>query len=388
MSTQLVTIKPAPPLHQSTIKVLACPRSYVAIQIQGLQPPPSGPSDRGEEVHHAAAAYTNHCVDWGVPADWKAFDNIAHGVGAEAYAILEGVRDNYVVDFEHVVGTEVEFYLDEKFQPCGANKAAYSGRKDVELLNETDGEIHDWKSHMRPFDAPDEQSDLYSLDMLQRFPLVQHVTFRFRFVRYAHCERTAEYTRADLPRLMSAMEHHRSRQLAIHEHPDQAEAIPSKQCLYCPLLNNGCPIPAQVNPYASPTLDERLRLAVYFSYANSENNARLKEYVDAAGAPVAYQDGKGDRYMFGPKATESQEFPLLPTVEALIEHRNQSPEDVGWFDNLRVSATKLKSYLKAKKRAPLHQFIMDTVATKVTRIRTGLYKPVDDKDTEEEYGGE
>ena len=56
MSTQLVTIKPAPPLHQSTIKVLACPRSYVAIQIQGLQPPPSGPSDRGEEVHHAAAA--------------------------------------------------------------------------------------------------------------------------------------------------------------------------------------------------------------------------------------------------------------------------------------------------------------------------------------------
>ena len=183
------------------------------------------------------------------------------------------------------------------------------------------------------------------------------------------------------------MEHHRAKQLAIHENPESAEAIPSKQCLYCPLLNNGCPIPNQVNPYASPSLQERLRLAVYFSYANSHNNAMLKEYVEASGIPIEYVDGKGDRYVFGPKATESQEFPLLPVMEKLIDWQGAAPDDVAWFDNLRVSATKLKSYLKAKKRATLDQSIRD-VSVPVSRIRTGLHKPVDDKDDEESYGGE
>jgi hypothetical protein len=48
----------------------------------------------------------------------------------------------------------------------------------------------------------------------------------------------------------------------------------------------------------------------------------------------------------------------------------------------------LKSFLKAKKRATLDQAIRD-VAVPVTRIKTGLFKPVDDNDIEEEsYGGE
>jgi len=386
--SQLVQIKKVTPLHQSTVKQLSCPRSYKAIVIDGLKPPPSGPSDRGEEVHHVAALYTDYCVERQVESDWTAFDRIAASVGAEAFAILEGVRDNYKVAHKYVVGTEVKFYLDDDFQPCDKEHAAYSGRKDIELLNGTDGGVDDWKSHMRPFDAPDEQSDLYSLDLMQRYPQVEHVTFRFRFVRYAHCERTAEYTRADLPRLMTALEHHRAKQLAIHEHPERAEAIPSKQCLYCPLLNNGCPIPDAVNPYASPTLHDRLMLAVYFSYANSENNARLKEYVDATGQPLEYQDGKGDRYMYGPRSTESQEFPLLPVMGKLADWKHAAPDDIAWFDKLRVSATKLKSFLKAKKRATLDQAIRD-VAVPVTRIKTGLFKPVDDNDIEEEsYGGE
>ena len=387
MTTQLVHIQPAPPLHQSTIKTLACPRSYRAIVIDGLKPPPSGPSDRGTEVHHVAAEYTKHCVRKQIPADWVAFDRIAQEVGAEAYAILEGVRDTYVVQYEYVAGAEITFHLDDDFQPCKREHAAYEGTIDIGLLKGSQGGIDDWKSHLRPFDAPDEQSDMYSLAWFQLHPELEEVLFRFKFVRYGHCERTAEYTRGDLPRLMAAMEHHRAKQLAIHDNPESAEAIPSKQCLYCPLLNNGCPIPNQVNPYASPSLDERLRLAVYFSYANSHNNAMLKEYVEASGMPIEYVDGKGDRYVFGPKATESQEFPLLPVMEKLIDWQGAAPDDVAWFDNLRVSATKLKSYLKAKKRATLDQSIRD-VSVPVSRIRTGLHKPVDDKDDEESYGGE
>ena len=401
---QLIKIKPAPPLSQSITKQLSCPRSYRAIVVDGLKPPPSGPSDRGNEVHYVAANYTDHCVAQRIAGDWAAFDRIAHLVGAEAFAILEGVRDNYVVDFEHVVGTEIWFCLGDDFNPikvpsesqawdrerketwAAEHGVAYAGTIDIGLLMDDQGGIDDWKSNIRPFDAPDEQSDEYAVAWFQLNPQIETVTFRFRFVRYAHCERTAEYTRADLPRLMAALEHHRAKQLAIHEHPDQAEAIPSKQCLYCPLLNNGCPIPVQVNPYASPTIEERLRLAVYFSYANSHNNAMLKEYVDAAGVPVRSVDGNGDAYEFGPKVTESQEFPLLPVMEKLIDWRGAAPDDVAWFDKLRVSATKLKSFLKAKKRATLDQAIRD-VAVPVSRIKTGLHKPVDDKDEPEEYGG-
>jgi hypothetical protein len=404
--TQLIKIKPAPPLSQSITKQLSCPRSYRAIVIDGLKPAPSGPSDRGNEVHDVAANYTDHCVARRIAGDWAAFDRIAQLVGAEAFAILEGVRDNYVVDFEHVVGTEIWFCLGDDFKPvkvpsesqdwnrerketwAAEHGVAYAGTIDIGLLLDDQGGIDDWKSNIRPFDAPDEQSDEYAVAWFQLNPQIETVTFRFRFVRYAHCERTAEYTRADLPRLMAALEHHRAKQLAIHEHPEKAEAIPSKQCLYCPLLNNGCPIPTQVNPYASPTMEDRLKWAVYFSYANSHNNAMLKEYVDAAGVPVRYVDGKGDAYEFGPKVTESQEFPLLPVMEKLIDWRGAAPDDVAWFDKLRVSATKLKSFLKAKKRATLDQAIRD-VAVPVSRIKLGLHLPDDDpEDKEKERNGE
>lgn len=404
--TELVHIKPAPPLSQSLVKVLSCPRSYRAIVVDGLKPPPSGPSDRGTEVHYVAAAYTDHCVAKGIAGDWVAFDRIASSVGAEAFAILEGVRDNYTVDFEHVVGTEIWFCLDDNFKPvpmpeldessdwtreekeswASANGVAYQGTIDIGLLKDNQGGIDDWKSNLRPFDAPDAQSDQYALAWFQLNPQIDSLRFRFRFVRYAHCERTADYTRKDLPRLMAAFEHHRAKQIFIHEHPEKAEAIPSKQCLYCPLLKQGCPIDQTVNPYATPDMNERVKRAVYLSYANAENNTALKEWVDATGESIEYQDSNGNRYVFGPRATESLEFPLLRVMEKLIDWKGAAPDDVAWFDKLRVSSSKLKPYLKAKKRATLDQSIRD-VAILVSKIRTGLHKPVDDKDEPEEYGG-
>ena len=401
MSTSLVKIQPAPPLSQSKIKLLACPRSYRAVEVDGLQPPPSGPSDRGTEVHKVAAEYTDHCVDKGVPVDWAAFDRIANSVGAEAAAILEGVRDNYKVDFEHVVGTEIWFCLDSQFQPIRvpeeswnwtraqkrewstANGVVFEGTIDVGLLlSETDGQVDDWKSNLRPFDAPDEQSDAYSLAWMMLYPTLQTVRFRFRFVRYRNCERVAEYTREDLPRLMSALEHYRAKQLAIHAHPDQAEAIPSKQCLYCPLLNNGCPIDPMVNSWAQGGPGEWIRRAVYLSYSVAQNNERMKEYVQASGSSIEYRDGTGTLYAFGARPTESLEFPLIPTMQRLIDWKSAAPDDVAWFDQLVVGSTALKSKLKAKKRAVLDQAIRDC-ARPISKIKTALHKPIDDGPKEE-----
>ena len=115
--SQLVQITKAPPLSQSRIERLACPRSYAALTIEGLESPASLASDRGTEIHKVAADYTAHCVKAKVSADWITFDRLAAKVGAEAAAILEGVRDIYAVDFENTVAWEHTFWLDDDFQP-------------------------------------------------------------------------------------------------------------------------------------------------------------------------------------------------------------------------------------------------------------------------------
>jgi hypothetical protein len=416
--TQLVKIRPAPPLSQSLVKTLGCPRSYKAIVIDGLKPPPSGPSDRGTEVHEVAAAYTDYCVARKVPGDWTAFDRIAASVGAEAFAILEGVRDNYVVDFEHVVGTEIWFCLDDNFNvviaPKGSrewsreekeewaahNGVAYAGTIDIGLLMDTEGGIDDWKSNIRPFDAPDQQSDQYALAWFLMNPELETVTFRFRFVRYRNCERTADYTRADLPRLMSALEHWRAKQLAIHEHPERAEAIPSKQCLYCPLLNQGCPIDPAVNPYAGRDPLQWTKRLVYLTRAMKQAKEILKEALEATGEPIEYVDGTGERYFFGKKATESEVFPLfemdamrkvvirddqgrprMPIAEALENWFDVAPDDAPLFKGINISSTGLKAPLKAGKRAIIHQAVMDNTR-KVTKVKLGLHQPDDDPEEE------
>lgn len=394
--TTLVKIQPAPPLHQSTVPLLACPRSYVAIEIDGMEPPPSVATDRGDDVHKVAAAYTDHCREKQIPGDWAAFDFLSQIAGPEAAVILEGLRDNYEVDFAHVTGTEVRFYLDENFQLIADGEyedpeahAAYSGTRDVDHEDGDLAEIVDWKSNIAPYpqaEVPNVQSDLYSLAKMQENPMIERVKFRFRFVRYGKCERVAEYTREDLPKLMARISYYRRLQLAIHANPTEAKAIPSKQCLYCPLLNNGCPIPKEVNPFAQPSLEERLHLAVYLSYATQQNNAVLREWHKATGEDLSYTDGKGDRYVYGTKSYESQTFPLLETMQALLDYQAQEKEhpskkvkgemvpDVDWIANLVVGSTKLKSYIKAKSRAAFHQFVMETVAKPITKTKTGLHR--------------
>lgn len=398
--SQLVQISKVPPLRQSLVDKLACPRSYVALVMQGLASPASLASDRGTEIHKVAAAYTLHCVKNKVPADWLFFDKLCEAVGPDAALILEGVRDNYKVAFDQVVDAEWTFWLDENFSECSPDRAAYTGTMDLALLDGAEGEVQDWKSHIRPFDAPTPQSDLYSLVWLLANPELETVTFRFRFVRYRNCERTAEYTRADLPRLMSALEHWRAKQLAIHEHPERAEAIPSKQCLYCPLLNQGCPIDPAVNPYAGRDPLQWTKRLVYLTRAMKQAKEILKEALEATGEPIEYVDGTGERYFFGKKATESEVFPLfemdanrkvvirddqgqprMPIVDALADWFGVAPDDAPLFKGINISSTGLKAPLKAGKRAIIHQAVMDNTR-KVTKVKLALHQPDDDPEDE------
>ena len=90
----------------------------------------------------------------------------------------------------------------------------------------------------------------------------------------------------------------------------------------------------------------------------------------------------GTLYAFGARPTESLEFPLIPTMQRLIDWKSAAPDDVAWFDQLVVGSTALKSKLKAKKRAVLDQAIRDC-ARPISKIKTALHKPIDDGPKEE-----
>ena len=392
------TLTQVPPLHQSTIETMACPYSYVLQQIHGVRLPDSLESDRGQDVHHIAAEYTAHCVRRKVPADWVKFDELAKGRGPEAAKILEGVRDTYAVEFNHVADTEWRFYLDEDFKPIYPASSFerpvwYSGTIDILLLfNQAQGGIDDWKTHPRPFEPPTPQSDEYAVAVFQHFPELQEIDFRYRFVRYGKCVREMKYTRKQLPHLMETLRQHKARQIIYHEQPEQAKALSGPHCTYCPALhNNTCPIPKELNAYSALRPSDRVRLAVYLKQQSTKNNAVLKDWVQANGGKespgIPYFDGNGNEYIFGPKATESFAYPLVTVAPLLTDYADATPDDVEWIQKLLLSASKLRSSLKAKKRAMIDQRIHDEAAVKVTKVKTQLHSP-DDDPNENEWEGE
>ena len=78
---------------------------------------------------------------------------------------------------------------------------------------------------------------------------------------------------------------------------------------------------------------------------------------------------------------------MLATVPILQQYIEASPDDSEFVTKLNLSATKLRSYLKAKKRAMLDQRIHDEAAVSVTKVKTKLHSP-DDDPNENEYQGE
>jgi hypothetical protein len=332
-----------PALSQSTEETMSCPTSYAVQSIKGSKSPGGMQSARGLEVHHVSSLYINHCATRKVPADWARFDELALGSGAEAADILTGIRDNYVVDFEHVYDTELWLAVDNNWKAvevplavrsmtreareawAAANGVIYHGTLDgLYFLSQARAKIEDFKSHPRPFEANTIQSKRYALLVLLNFPEVEEVTFELIFVRYANCRRSVTYTREDLPWMRQQVINARARQIRLHERYDAGEtleAYPGAHCTYCPLLKsfNGCPI-AEFNEYATHTLEERARFAIWVEQVNKVNKQVLKDAVNASGKNIELRDGNGRLVQFGFNARESTQFPLL-LVDAAVPVR-------------------------------------------------------------------
>lgn len=408
--TELVQIQPIPPLHQSTIDIMACQVFYVEAIIKKRRQPGSMESARGKEVHKTMALYLSHCARNRVSMDLESFDRLAIGAGPGAARILVGVRDHYQVDFEHLLSTEVMMSLDVNLKPTDTKEflvpvsgdtqlpAHFRGTPDaIYLYRKVEAAVvDDFKTHPRPFE-PDEafQSREYALFVFQHFPWVKSITFRLIFVRYKNLIREVVYTREhDLPKLVDAVRYARARQLSIHDDYEAGrdlDAVPGNHCQYCPkLTDRSCPI-AEFNSAMQLTVQERLKFAIWYSQFAKANKAALKAYVQETGRAVRITDHNGQAYVYGPVDKVSKQYPIfkregdtiefdefgrpvMPIIEALKDHAHTYPDDTAWLPNLLISSSKLDSYLGAKKRVFLDQCVSD-LADKVPKAKLDITKP-------------
>jgi PD-(D/E)XK nuclease superfamily len=427
LSSSLVQItkSPIPPLRQSTQETMSCPKFYTEVFIKGRKSPSGLDAARGTEIHKTMAAYLSHCARKQVGMDLDAFEIFSRGAGPQAYKILSGLRDGYVVDFAHLFATEISMALDENFQPTDVSNelggvsvdtglpAAYQGTLDGLYVFREENKIliDDFKSHARPFDPDDKpQGKQYSLFVFQHFSWVEEVVFRLTFVRYKNLSRSVTYTRKQVPVLIEALRAARARQETLHVKYDageEIEAISGAGCVYCPLLSNReCPI-AEWNPQSQLTPEDRLKYLLWYSAFSKINSKTLRDYVDGTGKKVILKDYMGRAYVFGPVESESKVYPLfeatatgiatdkqgnplMPIVSLLLDTTLVPPDDREWLSKLVISSTKIESALKAKKRVLAHHAITDA-AEKVTKAPLKVSKPLDalpPEDEEEDGDGD
>lgn len=395
----LVEITPAPPLTQSLYEIMACPWSYVTQVPKGRRLPGNMNSWRGQEVHHVLAAYTWHCKERQVPADWAMFDKLAATVSNDAADVLIVQRDAMLVDYEHLVFAELTLYLDKDFQPVFEDEpgvvpatAVFKGTLDAGYrLSEIAFLIRDYKSHPQPFEPDTMQGLLYPLFIFQHRPAIQSVTFELQFVRYRNLARSITWTRADIPAMMAELARARARQLSLHAAFDASNwellpALPNPMCHYCPLLvNGGCPV-ADENPYKQDPKDLLFELRWL-----DERRAQVRELLKSAEqttGTIVVADANGNEMSFGTAPSESSVYPAKDVL-GLCSEWAAAANDWPLVDGLMIRSTSIKPKLKAKKRARLAE-MMRNVTTTITKTQTKLRMRNigEEQDYANEYGGE
>lgn len=403
-----------PALRQSTYEQMACPDSYVAQQIDGQRLPENIHSERGTEIHHVMGEYIQHCTMNKRSMDWRYFDQEAEYVGLDAGIILNGIRETYIVDYEHAYSTEIKLMLDEDLQPTiidedglewpepfpgveySGKPAAHAGTLDVaSFISETYGLIQDFKSHFKPF-APDTyQSMLYPFMLMQHLPKLEEVEFELIFVRFRNARRSRFIKREELPEIARQITQAKARQIHFHILADEpgrpnVKALPHSGCVYCPkMVTMTCPWKT-FNPATAVTIEERIKFAVFAGKAMTANTQVLNE-ISVAQGPLSYTDANGNIHTSGHFPKESKYYPAVQTLAALVDWNEASASggDPTLFKGLRIGSSQLKPKLKAKKRAILDRHLngspeegTEGLAVRETKtsfqIRTSDGEPVDD----------
>jgi hypothetical protein len=349
------TTTAAPPLSQSRIGLMNCPHLYVERAVFGAVEVDNIYALRGREFHEFMDRYVAHLVETRQQSDVATFDRMvdSSGLTSDALDLLRAFRDDFAIDPESVLCAERRFYLDANFNPVETlDEAAYEGKPDLVIVDGAVARIPDYKSQYQIQDADTPQARLYALIVMLHYPFIQRVIFELQFVRYHNAARSIEFTRDDIPRLQRSMRDLRERQVALHADALAGtifNAMPGDHCAYCPKLFGGCPI-KELNPYTEQSAEDRLRFQVWLNQASRRNREILVHLAGAQG-PLQVEDGNGNKYRGEFKVKSRTAFPLSSTLPVLDDWKTATGEDLS--DRLKVGATDLNKYAKAKKRAPL-----------------------------------
>jgi hypothetical protein len=272
-----------------------------------------------------------------------------HCASHEAAEMLRHFLDNFSLEWKNIVG--LELYLK------GGDDLI--GTLDV-LLREGTGHyrVLDYKTHHQIIRPDTFQSKMYAVLVFLNYPDAKTVDFTLAFTRYG-CVRSVSYSRDDMPALMQLIEASRTRQLAIHANPQQyeKEAIPGKQCIYCPLLRmRECPIDGRNPMEMDPS--ERLQWQQYLKQAARANDLVLKDLA-MYGDIQATNNGKSIKGGFVLK--ETKQYPMGDALVLLNNWKETTDGQDDLIADLHISRSALQSKLKAKKRSVLDQ-AMDDIA--------------------------
>lgn len=346
----------APPLSQSRYERLACPASYVWSEVYGDKSLDNEDSILGNEVHALLFNWAAH--NWREKSDVTDqihIETMLHCASHDAAEIVRHFLDNFTLDFSKIVALE-------RYMTGGDD---LEGTPDVvQKLTAGHYRVTDWKNYHQIIEAKTFQSKLYPVLVFLNFPDAKVVEFQFAFTRYG-CTRTVSYSREDMPALMGLVEAARTRQLQLHEHPQQyeKEAVPGKVCIYCPLLRKrGCPIEGRNPMEMDPS--ERLQWQAYMKRAMKANDAVLKELAMHGDLQA---ESEGRQLKAGFVLKETKQYPAGPALVLLNEWKETTDGKDDLIADLHFSRSSLAGKLRAKKRAILDQ-AMDDIA--VTEQRT------------------
>jgi hypothetical protein len=400
-----------PALHQSTYEVMRCPTSYAAMR-EGKKMPASMQSWRGTEIHHIAALYAEHCANNSVSADWDYFDVLTASVGEEAGTILERMRDSYLIDWKHLLTTELTLALDEDLNPIDDplvreftsvemmpedTPAAHRGTLDALYLYEDDSAlVDDYKSHFQPFDPETYQAMLYPFMVMKYFPAVRRVTFRLRFVRFENLVREVTWEREDMPKMERKIRQARGLQQKIELqilNNEPLQAFAHAGCHYCPLSANltDCPI-SEFNPEINRSMESRANFDRWWTMLATDNRKVLKDYVQTTGNPISITDGTGESWQYGAIPTAKKRYPLTENlIHALLDNCQATGEALYSIERgkgLNVYlGSGLTTKLKTKKRAALREIVEESFTDMKPGTKFGMAKVKGDGTLEEDEQG-
>lgn len=401
-----------PALHQSTYEVLRCPTSYAAWRA-GKKMPNSFQSWRGTEIHEIAAKYAEHCAANSVSADWDYFDTLTVAVGEEAGTILEKMRDTFLIDWKHLLTTELTLALDEDLNPIQTSDgymgltpagsvpeetpAAHRGTLDTLYLYEDDSAmVDDYKSHFQPFEPETYQGMLYPFMVMKYYPAVRRVTFRLNFVRGDNMTREVTWEREDMPKMERKIRQARGLQQKtelqiLNNEPLQAFAHTG--CHYCPLSANltDCPI-SEFNPEINRSMESRANFDRWWTVLSTDNRKVLKDYVTTTGDPISITDGTGETWQYGPIPTAKKRYPLTENlIHAILDNCQATGEALYSIErgkglNLYLGSG-FTTKLKTKKRAALREVVEESFTDMKPGTKFGMAKVRGDGGLEEDEHG-